>query len=158
MIKLFVSDVDGVLTDGSMYYSEKGDETKRFSTYDGMAFSILKQRGVKTAIITSENTKLVANRCTKMKIDYVYQGLYGENKLSTLKSLCKKLNLPLKEVSYIGDDINCYEILNNVGHKACPLNAREKIKNIEGILKLKEIGGNGAVREYVDYLIGQKLI
>ena len=69
MIKLFISDVDGVLTDGSMYYSENGDEMKRFSTYDGMAFEILRNYGVKTAIITSENTKIVSNRSKKMKID-----------------------------------------------------------------------------------------
>ena len=69
MIKLFVSDVDGVLTDGSMYYTENGDEIKRFSTYDGMAFSILKKNGIKTALITSEKTNIVENRAKKMKID-----------------------------------------------------------------------------------------
>ena len=74
MIKLFISDVDGVLTDGSMYYSENGDEMKRFSTYDGMAFEMLRNKGIKTAIITSENTKIVSNRSKKMKIDFLYQG------------------------------------------------------------------------------------
>ena len=65
MIKLFISDVDGVLTDGSMYYSESGDEMKRFSTYDGMAFIILNKIGIKTAIITSEDSMIVTNRAKK---------------------------------------------------------------------------------------------
>tara|TARA_B100000795_G_C22607109_1_gene363594 strand:+ start:151 stop:627 length:477 start_codon:yes stop_codon:yes gene_type:complete len=158
VIKLFVSDVDGVLTDGSMYYSENGDELKRFSTYDGMAFSILRKRGIKTAIVTSENTKIVSNRCAKMKIDFVYQGLYGDEKLSAVKKICKENNILLNEVSYIGDDLNCTEILNNVGHKACPSNAVKDIKNIKDILLLSYNGGDGVVREYVDFLISKRLI
>ena len=82
MIKLFISDVDGVLTDGSMYYTETGDEMKRFNTYDGMAFMLLKERGIKTAIITSEKTRIVANRAKKLNIDFVVQGVYGMNKLN----------------------------------------------------------------------------
>tara|TARA_B110000003_G_scaffold273753_1_gene312144 strand:- start:477 stop:953 length:477 start_codon:yes stop_codon:yes gene_type:complete len=158
MIKLFVSDVDGVLTDGSMYYTENGDEIKRFSTYDGMAFSILRARGIKTAVVTSENTKIVSRRCDKMKVDFVYQGLFGKDKLIAVKKICKENNISLKEVSYIGDDINCTKILEKVGFKACPSNARIEIKKIYNILKLKEKGGNGVVREYVDYLINKKLI
>jgi 3-deoxy-D-manno-octulosonate 8-phosphate phosphatase (KDO 8-P phosphatase) len=158
MIKLFVSDVDGVLTDGSMYYSESGDEIKRFSTYDGMAFSILKDRGIKTAVITSENTKIVSRRCAKMNIDFVCQGLYGKDKLTAVEKICNENSLSLNEVSYIGDDINCCNLLKNVGYKACPSNARPEIKNINNILKLKEKGGNGVVREYVDYLINKNLI
>ena len=158
MIKLFVSDVDGVLTDGSMYYSENGDELKRFSTYDGMAFSILKKLGIMTAIVTSENTKIVANRCAKMKIDFVYQGLYGAEKLNAVKEICKEHNILLSEVSYIGDDLNCTEILNSVGYRACPANAVKEIKSIKDILVLNYKGGDGVVREYLDFLIGKGLV
>ena len=73
-IKLFLSDVDGVLTDGSMYYSEMGDEMKRFHTYDGMAFELIRKAGIKTGIITSEKTKIVEKRAQKLKLDYLYQG------------------------------------------------------------------------------------
>lgn len=158
MIKLFISDVDGVLTDGSMYYTETGDEMKRFNTYDGMAFMLLKERGIKTAIITSEKTKIVANRANKLNIDFVMQGVYGMNKLNVAKKVCKENNIPFESASYIGDDLNCFELLNSIKNKACPLNSVNKIKNIDGILHLKTKGGDGAVREYVEYLISNRLI
>lgn len=158
MIKLFISDVDGVLTDGSMYYTEKSDEFKRFSTYDGMAFSILRSYGIKTAIITSEKTKIVENRAKKMKIDFLVQGVGGLGKLNAAKKICKENNIPFDSVSYIGDDINCLELLNAVFYKACPENARESIKKITGIKILKTKGGDGAVRDYVEFLLKEKLI
>ena len=99
MIKLFVSDVDGVLTDGSMYYTENGDEIKRFSTYDGMGFSILKQHGIKTALITSEKTNIVENRAKKMKIDYLFQGVSHNDKLKSALKICEELSINL--------DISC---------------------------------------------------
>ena len=134
MIKLFVSDVDGVLTDGSMYYSELGDEIKRFNTYDGMAFEILRKKGIKTAIITSEVTRIVTNRSKKMKIDFVHQGIVGQGKLDVVKSICEVNNISFDSVSYIGDDINCFELLANVKYAACPSNAVIKIKEISNIL------------------------
>ena len=158
MIKLFISDVDGVLTDGSMYYSENGDELKRFNTYDGMAFQILRERGVKTAIITSENTNIVSNRSHKMEIDYLYQGKKNIGKLETVKKICLDNNISFDTVSYIGDDINCFELLSTVKFAACPSNAVNKIKNIPCIKHLITKGGSGAVREYVEYLIESKLI
>jgi YrbI family 3-deoxy-D-manno-octulosonate 8-phosphate phosphatase len=158
MIRLFISDVDGVLTDGSMYYSENGDELKRFSTYDGMAFMLLNELNVKTAIITSENTKIVSNRSKKMKIDYLYQGLKNLGKLESAREICETNNISFDSVCYIGDDINCYELLSEVKYAACPSNAVDKIKKIPNIKILKTKGGSGAVREYVEYLISKKLI
>ena len=158
MIKLFISDVDGVLTDGSMYYSEAGDEMKRFSTYDGMAFIILNNKGIKTAIITSENTKIVSNRSKKMKIDFLYQGETGLSKLDVVKTICKENEIDFDSVSYIGDDINCFELLSSVKYAACPSNAVQKIKDIPNILQLSTKGGDGAVREYLEYLLENKLM
>lgn len=158
MIKLFVSDVDGVLTDGSMYYSESGDEIKRFNTYDGMAFEILRNKGIKTAIITSEDTMIVANRAKKMKIDFLFQGETGLSKLDVVKTICQENEIDFDSVSYIGDDVNCFELLSNVKYAACPLNAVKKIKDIPNILQLSTKGGDGAVREYLDYLLENKLI
>lgn len=158
MIKLFISDVDGVLTDGSMYYTECGDEFKRFNTYDGMAFQILRERGVKTAIITSENTKIVTKRAKKMGIDFLYQGQKHIGKLNAAKEICKTNNISLENTSYIGDDVNCFELLSKVNYSACPSNAVSKIKNIPNIIILEAKGGSGAVREYVDKLILEGLI
>ncbi len=151
-VRLFISDVDGVLTDGSMYYSEKGDELKRFHTYDGMAFKILREAGIKTAVITSENTRIVENRAKKLKIDFVVQGSTHGGKVEAARELCEKLNIPMEETVYVGDDINCYELLNEVGIAACPDNAVQKIKLIPGIIRLSRKGGEGAVRELVDSL------
>lgn len=149
-IKLFLSDVDGTLTDAGMYYGENGEEFKKFNTHDGKGFELLRKAGIKTGIITSENTKIVANRAKKLKIDFLYQGVEHKGKLDIAKEICKELDISLDEVAYIGDDINCKELLSNVGFAACPANALDEIKNIPNIIKLSKSGGDGAVREFID--------
>ncbi|MFW2592080.1 cytidylyltransferase domain-containing protein [Aliarcobacter butzleri] len=156
-IKLFLSDVDGTLTDAGMYYGENGEEFKKFNTHDGKGFELLRKASIKTGIITSENTKIVENRAKKLKVDFLYQGLEHKGKLDIAKEICKKLNISLDEVAYIGDDINCKELLQSVGLKACPSNAVEDIKNIPNIIKLSKVGGNGAVREFVNILMKDKI-
>lgn len=151
-IKLFISDVDGVMTDAGMYYSESGDELKKFNTHDGMAFQLLRDANIKTAIITSEKSRIVTNRAKKLKVDFVYQGKKHKGKLDAAKEICKLLNIKIDEVAYIGDDINCFELLNQCGLKACPSNAVLKIKQIPNIICLKSKGGNGAVREFLEYI------
>jgi len=153
-IKLFLSDVDGTLTDAGMYYGENGEEFKKFNTHDGKGFELLRKAGIKTGIITSENTKIIENRAKKIKVDYLYQGLEHKAKLDIAKEICKKENISLEEVAYIGDDVNCKELLENVGLKACPRNALDEIKNIPNIIKLSQKGGDGAVREFIDILLG----
>lgn len=156
-IKLFLSDVDGTLTDAGMYYGENGEEFKKFNTHDGKGFELLRKARIKTGIITSENTKIVANRAKKLKVDFLYQGLEHKGKLDIAKEICKELNISLDEVAYIGDDINCKELLLSVGIAACPSNGLEEIKNIPNIIKLSKSGGNGAVREFIDLLIKRKI-
>lgn len=152
-IKLFLSDVDGVMTDAGMYYTENGDEFKKFNTHDGMAFELLRNAGIKTGIITSENTQIVTRRATKLKVDYLYQGKRDGGKLGAAKEICTKEGIDLSEVAYIGDDINCLELLNHVGIAACPSNAVTTIKNIPNIIQLKTAGGSGAVREFVELIL-----
>lgn len=152
-IKLFLSDVDGTLTDAGMYYSENGEEFKKFNTHDGKGFELLRKAGIKTGIITSENTKIVENRAKKLKVDYLYQGLEHKGKLDIAKEICEKENISLQEVAYIGDDINCKELLQSVGFAACPANAINEIKNIPNITKLLKSGGDGAVREFVGIIL-----
>ena len=153
IIKLFATDVDGVLTDAGMYYDNNGNELKRFNTHDGMAFKILKEKGICTAMITSEKTNIVKRRANKLQVDYLFQGVKGREKLEVLEKICIEKNMSLSEVAYIGDDINDYQALSSVGFPACPNNAITKIKNIEGIKHLSKSGGDGAVREFVDLLL-----
>lgn len=152
-IKVFITDVDGVLTDAGMYYTESGDEFKKFNTHDGMAFTILRERGIKTAMITSEQTKIVENRAKKLKVDYLFQGVKHEGKLSAAKQICEKEGITLNEVSYIGDDINCIALLKAVGLAACPSNAVKQVKDVPGIIHLNTKGGDGAVREFVERIL-----
>lgn len=154
-IKLFLTDVDGVLTDGSMYYTESGDEIKRFHTYDGMAFELLRKAGIKTGIVTSENTQIVARRAAKIKADYLFQGKRDGGKLAAAEQICAEMGITMAEVAYIGDDINCLELLKAVGLPACPANARATVKKIPNILVLETKGGDGAVREFVERILGQ---
>ncbi|SBW05341.1 acylneuraminate cytidylyltransferase [uncultured Dysgonomonas sp.] len=149
-IKLFLTDVDGVLTDAGMYYSENGDELKKFNTRDGMGIRLLKENGIKTGIITSENTKIVENRAKKLNVDYLYQGKISGGKLDAAKDICKKESITLQEVAYIGDDLNCFDLLSNVGLAACPSDAVDKVKGIPNIKILNKRGGEGVVREFID--------
>lgn len=150
-IKLFATDVDGTMTDACMYYAENGIELKKFNFRDGMGFKLLHNAGIKTAIITSEYTNIVKMRADKLRVDYLSMG--NLDKLSFIKNLCKKLNITLDEVAYIGDDINDIELLESVGYKACPGDAVNAVKNIKNIIILDSKGGNGAVREFIEMLI-----
>lgn len=147
-IKVFLSDVDGVLTDGGMYYTESGDEFKKFNCYDGMGMKLLQQRGYKVGILTSEDRKINRNRANKLNLDYQFHGI--KNKLDFIIEFCDKEKIDLSEIAYIGDDINCYDLLSNVGIAACPKNAIQKIKSIPNIIQLKSKGGNGAFREFAE--------
>lgn len=152
-IKLFLCDVDGTLTDGGMYYSENGDELKKFNTRDGMGFQLLREAGIKTGIITSEDTKIVENRAKKLKVDFLYQGKRDGGKLAVTKEICGRLGITLAEVAYIGDDVNCVELLDAVGVKACPADACEEVKAIANIHVMDKKGGNGCVREFINIII-----
>ena len=150
-IKLFLSDVDGVLTDAGMYYTEQGDEFKKFCTYDGMGFQLLQKTGVKVGILTTEDRELNRRRAKKLGLDFDFHG--AKDKLQIVKDLCVKENITLAEVAYIGDDVNCFGLLSHVGIAACPNNAVDKIKAIPNIMQLKRNGGDGVVREFVELFL-----
>lgn len=152
-IRLFLCDVDGTLTDGGMYYSESGDELKKFNTRDGMGFQLLRETGIKTGIITSENTKIVENRAKKLKIDFLRQSKRDGGKVAAALEICHELGISLEEVAYIGDDINCYDLLSQVGIAACPADACTKVLSIPGIHHMQKRGGEGCVREFVKELL-----
>ena len=149
-IKLFLTDCDGCLTDGGMYYSEKGDELKKFNTRDGMGFKILQDHGILTGIITSENVALNRKRADKLKLDIFIDKC--TNKAIAIENICKQYNIKLENVLYIGDDINDLEIIQKVGFGCCPADAVKIIKeNAKYITKAQ--GGQGAIREIVDYIL-----
>lgn len=151
-IRLFAMDVDGVLTDAGMYYTESGDELKKFNTRDGKGIELVRKANIKTAIITSENTKMVARRAKKLKVDYVFQGKQHGGKLAALQEICQAEGIELAQVAYIGDDVNCYEALSQVGYPACPADAVPKVKSIPSIRHLSKRGGEGVVREFIQQL------
>ena len=149
-IKLFATDVDGVLTDAGMYYSESGDEWKKFNTRDGMGIKLLQRAGIITAIVTQERTKLVARRAEKLAIPELHQGVM--DKLSLVREMAARHGLTLSQVAYIGDDINDLETLKAVGFSASPADGLPDIVAAVDYVCQKK-GGEGAVREIIEMIL-----
>lgn len=148
--KLIATDIDGVWTDGGMYYDQTGNEWKKFNTADSAGILYCRELGIKTAILTGEKTEIVERRASKLMIDHLFQG--AKDKLSLMKSLCEKLNISLNEVAYIGDDINDIPLLKAVGISAMPANASEYLKKHVDFVTHKR-GGEGAFREFVETIL-----
>ena len=149
-IKLFATDVDGVLTDAGMYYSESGDEWKKFNTRDGMGIKLLQRAGIVTAIVTQERTKLVARRAEKLAIPELHQGVM--DKLALVREMASRHGLTLSQVAYIGDDINDLETLKAVGFSATPADGVPQVAAVVDYICQKK-GGEGAVREIIDMIL-----
>ena len=149
--KLILTDIDGVWTDGGMYYDQTGNEWKKFHTYDSAGVLFAHQNEIPVGIITGEDTEIVARRATKLKIDYLFQGV--KNKLEVAENLCKELNISLDEVAYIGDDLGDIELLKNVGISATPNSAPEYVKKYSQMVMTKN-GGEGVFREFVEKILG----
>lgn len=152
-IKMFLTDCDGCLTDGGMYYSENGDELKKFNTTDGMGFKLLKERGIITGVITGEKRELNLRRAKKLNLDIIEQGV--TDKLAKIKELCKQYDIDIKNVLYIGDDINDLESVKAVGFGCSVANGIECVKQAAKYVS-KKSGGDGAVREFVDLVINRR--
>ena len=149
-IKMLLTDCDGCLTDGGMYYSEHGDELKKFNTRDGMGFALLRERGIITGIITSENVELNRRRAEKLKLDILESGC--KDKLSAIKRLCEERGVSLQNVCYIGDDINDIDAIQAAGYGCCPSDATEEVKQISDYVTTAN-GGEGVIREVVNRII-----
>ena len=154
-IRLFLTDVDGTLTDGGMYYGSDGTEFKKFNTRDGMGLQMLQRTGVKVGIVTSENTPINVNRARKLGLDYLKQSARDGGKLAAVNEICCEMGITLKEVAYVGDDVNCYDLLAAVGWAACPADACDKVKAIPGIHILERHGGDACVREWIDQILSK---
>ncbi len=151
-IKLVLTDVDGVLTDSGMYYSESGDELKKFNTRDGKAFELLRNAGIRGGIITSEDTELVARRAKKLKLDFLIQG--AKDKVPALERILAETGLSLEEVAFVGDDLADVPLLELVGLSACPADAMAEAK-AKAMFVCSHNGGEGCVREFVELILSQ---
>ena len=138
-IKLFLTDVDGTLTDGGMYYTAAGDAMKKFNTRDGMGLQLI-QREFQTSL-------------DKLGLDYLVQGKRDGGKLAAAEAICAELGITLAETAYIGDDVNCAELLRHAGIAACPADAMPQVKAIPGIRVMTLKGGEGCVREFINQLL-----
>jgi 3-deoxy-D-manno-octulosonate 8-phosphate phosphatase (KDO 8-P phosphatase) len=149
-VKLLALDVDGVLTDGGLYYSDRGEEMKRFHVKDGQGLKSLRDVGIEVAIISGSASQSTLHRAKTLGILHTFVGT--EDKLSTLKTLCKQLGLSLAQVAYVGDDVNDLPVMRAVG---CPLTVADAMpENRACALYVTKLGGGqGAVREICDYLL-----
>ena len=153
--KLILTDIDGVWTDGGMYYDQSGNEWKKFNTSDSAGVLWCKKMKIPVGIITGEDTDIVKRRAEKLKISILHQGI--SDKLTVAKTICKELQISLNDVAYIGDDIGDLELLTNVGISAAPNNAPIYIKSKVDFVTEK-VGGEGAFREFVETVLGEEIL
>ena len=149
-IKLVLTDVDGVLTDGGMYYTKEGDIMKRFFVRDGMGVNLLKRKGIPTIIITKEKNIVTKRWSDNMNIEKLYQGI--TKKEDILEEVCKNYDLQTEEIMYIGDDINDLKLLKSVGLSAAASDASDDVIKLCDFTS-KYRSGNGAFRELVDLIL-----
>ncbi len=151
--KLILTDIDGVWTDGGMYYDNTGNEYKKFNTSDSAGVLFCKLLTIPVGIITGEKNNIVQNRANKLGIEILFMGI--KNKLQTVEDLCVKYDISLSEVAYIGDDINDILVLKKVGISACPANAPSYVKKHCNMVLNKE-GGSGVFREFIEKILGEE--
>lgn len=151
-IKLLVTDVDGVMTDGGMYFTSNGDEMKRFNAKDGVAINMCRDRGIESGIIShGHHAGIVETRASVLGITRVYVG--KEPKIDVLSNWVDAMGINMNQVAYIGDDLNDIPVMQAVGVSACPSDGSKAVKRIADIV-LETNGGHGCIREFVEeYLL-----
>ncbi len=151
-IKLFVSDFDGVMTDGFVYLDQNGKESVRCSRKDGFGIELLKKNGVEVAVLSKENNPVVLARCEKLGVPVWSKLENGDSKLEILKKLMANKGLQREEVAYMGDDINDAACLKNVGLAITVADGHPEIKKIANFITTAK-GGNHAVREVAELIL-----
>ncbi len=153
-IQLVISDNDGVLTDGTVFVSERGEEFKQFSLRDGMGVELLRNQGVKTAILTRETSAYATRRAEKLNLPYCWVGV--RDKHAHLTHIMDETGLALEQIAYIGDDVNDLAIIEAIrpaGLTAAPADAMPRVK--EAVHKVcVQPGGRGAFREFAEWILG----
>lgn len=153
--KLILTDIDGVWTDGGMYYDQEGVELKKFHTYDSAGVLFAHHLGIPVGILTGENTNIVNRRANKLKVDYLHLGC--KNKVAIAENLCSQLGITLSDVAYIGDDLNDIALLKLVGWAGVPSSAPEYVRALANV-SLSKKGGEGVFREFVETILSKDLI
>ncbi len=152
-IEVIFTDVDGVLTDGGLYYNSKGLELKKFNVKDGMGVIRLRNEGFKVGIISSDDSEIIKVRAAKLNMDFIITGCF--EKENYLKDFCETEQIGFENVAYIGDDVNDLEIIKLVGFSAAPEDAvAEIISSVDYVCRTK--GGTGAFREFADLILACK--
>lgn len=149
-IRLLAFDVDGVLTDGMLYYGPDGDAMKAFSVRDGMGISLARAGGLKTAVVTGRMSAMVAKRAADLHIDYVIQN--AAQKVPAMQELCTRVGLTLADVAYMGDDLNDASLIQMAGLGAAPADACKEAKDAADFISAYN-GGHGALREFAEYIL-----
>ncbi len=152
-IKMLITDVDGVLTDGGLYYTEEGMIMKKFNVKDGMGTFLLRNKGVLCGIISTDVSPVITKRGERLKMDFTYIGIH--DKKSKMLELCDEYGITPEEVAFIGDDVNDISIIETVGFSAAPSDAVDKIIDMVDYICVRE-GGKGAFREVVDLILKHK--
>lgn len=151
--KLILTDIDGVWTDGGMYYDQTGNEWKKFNTSDSAGVLFAHRLNIPVGIITGEETHIVARRSNKLRVDYLFQNT--KDKLAVAQSLCEELHITLRDVAFIGDDLGDINLLKQVGFAGVPASAPDYVK-VLGNVPLSKKGGEGVFREFVEKIIGSE--
>lgn len=149
-IKLLITDIDGVWTDGGLYYDINGQQLLRFSVRDGMGVRLLKENGIETAIISGNAADIVKTRAQKLNIDLVFTGV--ENKQTIAENILLAKNLTFDEIAFIGDDVNDIYLFKKAAISAAPADAEEEVLKLASYICSRR-GGHGAFREFANYLI-----
>ncbi len=149
-LKLMAFDIDGVFTDGSLYYSDEGIELKAFNTLDGLGLKMLQKAGIAVAVITGRKAGCVEARMQNLGIDLLFQGI--ENKLEAMHGLLDRLGIAATEAGYMGDDLPDLQVMAACGFSATPANGHDLAKRFAR-LTTKKNGGQGAVREVCEYIL-----
>jgi 3-deoxy-D-manno-octulosonate 8-phosphate phosphatase (KDO 8-P phosphatase) len=149
-IRLVVTDVDGTLTDAGVYYSERGEELKRFSLRDGMGVELLRKAGLPTAMLTREKSSIVEMRAKKLRIEHVYGGV--EDKLAFLPELTERTGVAADAIAYIGDDVNDVDVMKSVALAGAPGDAADAARAVAHKIT-NAPGGHGAFREFSDWIL-----
>jgi 3-deoxy-D-manno-octulosonate 8-phosphate phosphatase (KDO 8-P phosphatase) len=149
-IKLLSLDTDGVLTDGGLYYTDDGEELRKFNVKDGLGIQRVQASGVKVAIITASSTPSIAHRGRRLGVDYVF--LDCADKLITLVGICDEMGIDLNQVGHVGDDLNDLPVFNAVGCPMTVVDATDEALS-SALFVTKKRGGDGAVREICDLIV-----
>ncbi|MBL4581147.1 MAG: HAD hydrolase family protein [Gammaproteobacteria bacterium] len=152
-IKLLLLDVDGILTDGRLYFSNSGDESKAFHSLDGHGIKMLMHAGIPVGIITGRESKIVTKRAADLGIDILYQG--REDKIDVLSEIIAKTGIAADAIAYAGDDLPDLPVLQAVGLSFSVPGAHPDVKG-EVTAITSRSGGEGAVREITDFILASQ--